>query len=127
MKKYILLIGILVYAACTEEEPLRDRPYPKVEETTITRTGSIFTFSSEIPFTSVEIVDHGFKWAKYQDPMGGNAEGISLGPTSSPKEFSYTRLRETPLNSIGEYYIVRAYVQSDKYLFYGPPKVFCCP
>lgn len=118
---YASIIALAIIGSCTKEE-ITPRSYPRVktlEVTNITSGGA--SFSAEIVYTSVPVVDHGFLWSEYSDALFSNSDKISLGSKSGTGRFE-AQCDRSLLE--GKTYYVRGYAISDDHKVYGDVVTF---
>ena len=116
MKRIFLLI---ILSSCSLEEPFNERPYPKVETISAVHFGSSVTFNAKVTYKPELIISHGFRWTKNGDPINGVYASISFGSLIE-KSYSHTIVAPKKRNEY-DYFVVRAYIESSEYTFYGKP------
>jgi len=118
---YSSIIALAFIGSCTKEE-VTPRSYPRVktlEVTNITSGGA--SFSAEIVYTSVPILDHGFLWSEYSSALFSNSDIISLGSKSGTGRFDAQCDRSL---EEGKTYYVRGYAISEGHTVYGDVVTF---
>lgn len=118
---YGSIIALAFIGSCTKEE-VTPRSYPRVktlEVTNITSGGA--SFSAEIVYTSVPIVDHGFIWSENSDALFSNSDKILLGSKSGTGRFEAQCDRSL---QEGKTYYVRGFAISEDHKVYGEVVTF---
>lgn len=109
-------IVIMMVIACSKEE-VTPRTYPRVHTNDVTNiTSGGATFTGDITFSSVPIIDHGFLWSESGIPLFENADNISLGAKDGPGAIQASCERSL---TEGKTYYVRGYAISKDNLVYG--------
>ena len=117
MNKIPVLFAIIIILATCSKEEVTPRNYPRVntlEVTDITSGGA--TFTGEIIFTSVPVLDHGFLWSEFGSALFENSDQISLGTKSGTGSFEAKCDRSL---QEGKTYYVRGYAKSEDNIVYG--------
>jgi len=106
----------MMVIACSKEE-VTPRTYPRVHTSDVINiTSGGATFTGDITFSSVPIIDHGFLWTESGIPLFENADNISLGAKDGPGAIQ--AICERSLTE-GKKYYVRGYAISKDNLVYG--------
>ncbi|HEY0742574.1 MAG TPA: hypothetical protein VGD40_13960 [Chryseosolibacter sp.] len=128
----ILFFLLIAVAACTKEEPLRERPYAILEtlDFIVTPTSSQYRtieFRAKIEYAPGEILDHGFKWSASDPKTGALSNIISFGPIAQGTGKSFSHVMSVRIPQGSEFHhTMRAYARTKDHIFYGEAQYFCC-